>query len=159
MRKLSTAFPAASLESVKVPALSLLLENPIFESLWMSKKLNLDTMSVDEMWQLHEEIIRVLSARLNSEKRQLEKRLLQLQREIPRSDKLDNDAPRERRRYPRVFPKYRNSKAPFETWSGRGKKPRWLTSALKAGHTIDEFAIGNLEPSRTPIRRKREELV
>ena len=47
----------------------------------MSKKLNLDAMSTDEMWQLHEEISQILSVRLTSEKRQLEKRLTQLRRE------------------------------------------------------------------------------
>jgi len=41
----------------------------------MSKRLNLDAMSVDEMWQLHEKISQVLSVRLASEKRELEKRL------------------------------------------------------------------------------------
>jgi DNA-binding protein H-NS len=51
----------------------------------MSKKFNLDAMSIDEMWQLHEEISRVLSIRLTSEKRELEKRLTQLRRE--RSDR------------------------------------------------------------------------
>ena len=47
----------------------------------MMKKINLDSMSVDEMWQLHEEISRVLSIRLTSEKRELEKRLDQLRRD------------------------------------------------------------------------------
>ena len=47
----------------------------------MSKKLNLDAMSTDEMWQLHEEISQILSVRLTSEKRQLEKRLTQLRRQ------------------------------------------------------------------------------
>jgi DNA-binding protein H-NS len=122
----------------------------------MSKKPNLDAMSVDEIWQLHEELILVLSERLASEKRQLEKRLEQLRREqeVSRPDKLKN-APKVRRKYPSVFPRFRNSSEPFETWSGRGKQPRWLTAALGAGRTIDEFAIGDLEPIRTPPGRKR----
>ena len=127
----------------------------------MSKEPNLDAMSVDEMWQLHEEIIRVLSARLMSEKRELEKRLAQLRREkveMPPSDpvdgKLRKDASGKRRKYPRVFPKYRNPKDPSETWSGRGKKPRWLTAALKAGHTIQEFAISNLEQEENNRRQQ-----
>ncbi|MDR3489342.1 MAG: H-NS histone family protein [Bradyrhizobium sp.] len=115
----------------------------------MSKKPNLDAMSVDEMWKLHEEIVRILSARLTSEKRELEKRLAHLRREneMPQSvssdNKLKKGASGERRKYPRVLPKYRNLKEPFETWSGRGRQPRWLIAALKAGHTIDEFVISN----------------
>src|SRR6185503_1505305 len=98
----------------------------------MNKKPNFDGMSVDELWQLHEELSRVLSVRLTSEKRQLEKRLAQLRREkeMRQSEQGDTpavkSAPRARRKYPRVFPKYRNPKQPSETWSGRGKQPRWL---------------------------------
>ena len=116
----------------------------------MSKKLNLAAMSIDEMWQLHEEISQLLSVRLTSEKRELEKRLAQLRREKPAKD-----APRERRKYPRVFPKYRNPHEPFETWSGRGKQPRWLTAALKAGHTIEEFLIGPPNIDKEIPRRRR----
>lgn len=118
----------------------------------MSNKLNLDAMSIDEMWHLHEDIIRVLSTRLASEKRQLEKRLAQLRREkeeMPLSDpvkrNLKKGASGQRRKYPKVFPKYRNPNEPSETWSGRGKRPRWLTAALKGGHTIEEFVISNTE--------------
>ncbi|MGA2999406.1 H-NS family nucleoid-associated regulatory protein, partial [Bradyrhizobium sp.] len=44
-------------------------------------------------------------------------------------------------KYPKVLPKYRNPAVPSETWSGRGKRPRWLESALKSGGTIKDFAI------------------
>jgi DNA-binding protein H-NS len=126
----------------------------------MSKKFNLDTMSVDEMWQLHEEISRVLSVRLTSEKRELEKRLTQLRREkeMRQPDSADGqplkDGSRERRKYPRVFPKYRNPSEPSETWSGRGKKPRWLAAALQTGHTIEEFVISEAESNSNNRRRR-----
>ena len=126
----------------------------------MSKKFNLDAMSIDEMWQLHEEISAVLSIRLTSEKRELEKRLAQLRREkeMRQSESADSqarDAPRERRKYPWVFPKYRNPNEPTETWSGRGKQPRWLAAALKTGHTIDEFVIGNVESKKNSSSRRQ----
>jgi DNA-binding protein H-NS len=128
----------------------------------MSKKLDLSAMSVDEMWQLHEEISQVLSVRLTSEKRQLEKRLAQLRREkeTHQSDPADaqslKDVPRERRKYPRVYPKYRNPKEPSETWSGRGKQPRWLAAALKTGHTIEEFVIHNAESNKSNKNGRRQ---
>ncbi|RYH51945.1 MAG: H-NS histone family protein, partial [Alcaligenaceae bacterium] len=50
-----------------------------------------------------------------------------------------------RRKYPKVLPKYFNPSAPTETWSGRGKRPRWLALALEEGHVIDEFKIKNIE--------------
>lgn len=124
------------------------------------KKLNLDAMSVDEMWQLHEEISQILSVRLASEKRELEKRLAQLRREretrhVEPSGAQPRDAVRERRKYPRVVPKYRNPSEPSETWSGRGKQPRWLAAALKTGRTIEEFVIRNPEPDRVGSRLRR----
>jgi DNA-binding protein H-NS len=126
----------------------------------MSKKLNLDAMSIDEMWLLHEEISGVLSVRLSSEKRELEKRLAQLRREregrSPEGAEARSakDMPRARRKYPQVFPKYRNPTEPSETWSGRGKQPRWLVAALKAGHTIEEFVIGSGEAHKNGKRRR-----
>jgi DNA-binding protein H-NS len=113
----------------------------------MSKKLDFERMSVDEMWQLYEKIGRLLSIRLTTEKRELEHRLAQLGRkkDFPQPDSAEKQflagAPRERRRYPRVLPKYQNPDEPSATWSGRGKQPRWLSAALKAGRTIEEFAI------------------
>jgi DNA-binding protein H-NS len=109
----------------------------------MNKKLDLDAMSIDEMWQLHGEINRVLSVRLTSEKRELERRLAQLrpERALPQLSPAERHAPRERRKYPQVLPKYQNPNKLSETWSGRGKQPRWLMAALKAGRTIEDLAI------------------
>jgi DNA-binding protein H-NS len=131
----------------------------------MSKNLNLDAtsldaMSIDEMWHLHEEISRILSVRLTSEKRELEKRLAQLriEKETPQSVSMGRqtkDVTRERRKYPRVFPKYRNPDEPSETWSGRGKQPRWLSTALKTGHTIEEFAISDVGLNKNNHTRQR----
>src|SRR5882724_11257685 len=126
----------------------------------MAKKLSLDAMSIDEMWQLHEEISQILSVRLTTEKRELEKRLAQLRRENGMRQSKPEDArsvdglPRDRREYPRVLPKYRNPQEPSETWSGRGKQPRWLAAALKTGHSIEEFVIGNPDSNNSPRRRR-----
>ena len=123
----------------------------------MNKKIDLDAMSVDEMWRLHEKIGQVLSVRLTSEKRELEKRLAQLRRENEMHAVSAEAAGvlRERRKYPRVYPKYRNPNDPSETWSGRGKQPRWLVAALKIGHRIDEFMISKAETDEENARRRR----
>lgn len=124
----------------------------------MTKKLNLDAMSVDDMWQLHEEISQVLSARLTSEKRELEKRLAQLRRERETHQISSEDGgqivARERRHYPRVVPKYKNPNEPFETWSGRGKQPRWLAAELKSGRSIEEFAITDTTAEKVRPRKR-----
>ena len=36
--------------------------------------------------------------------------------------------------------RYVNPEDPEQTWSGRGRRPRWITEALEAGRTLDELA-------------------
>jgi DNA-binding protein H-NS len=110
------------------------------------RKLELESMSVDDLWSLHEKISGILSARITSEKQQLEKRLAVLNRgrnAIGSGDSAEALATHDkvRRKYPRVFPKYRNPAMPSETWSGRGKQPRWLVAAIKSGRKVDDFRI------------------
>jgi DNA-binding protein H-NS len=107
-------------------------------------------MQFDELWQIHEELTKILSNRIVAEKRELERRLAKLNRvEIIRGPRSANPLPMAddppRRKYPKVLPKYYNPLAPSETWSGRGKQPRWLVAALKTGHKLDEFKIGSVE--------------
>jgi len=40
-----------------------------------------------------------------------------------------------------VAAKYRNPEKPVETWSGRGREPRWLAEKIAAGRSREEFAI------------------
>jgi DNA-binding protein H-NS len=40
-----------------------------------------------------------------------------------------------------VAPKYRNPADPEQTWSGRGKRPRWFNDALKAGKKEKDLAV------------------
>lgn len=44
----------------------------------MKSKLNLPSLTIDELWALHEEVGSVLSQKLTSEKRELEERLAKL---------------------------------------------------------------------------------
>lgn len=37
--------------------------------------------------------------------------------------------------------KYANPMDPSETWSGRGRKPRWFIDAIAAGKTAEDLAI------------------
>ena len=115
----------------------------------MSKP-DLVAMDFEELWLLHEELTKVLSEKIVVEKRELEDRLAKLNRvEIIKGPgsahplSMIDRAPR--RKYPKVLPKYCNPLAPSETWSGRGKRPRWLVAALETGHGLDEFKIDNLK--------------
>lgn len=41
----------------------------------------------------------------------------------------------------KVAPKYRNPENADETWTGRGKQPRWLAALTAQGRSVDEFVI------------------
>jgi DNA-binding protein H-NS len=99
---------------------------------------DLELIPLDELWDLHVKIAILLARKLAAEKRQLEKRLQELQQ----SRTSNQDTRRERRPYPQVFPKYRNPAKPSETWAGRGKQPRWLKAELKSGRKVEDFRIG-----------------
>jgi DNA-binding protein H-NS len=122
----------------------------------MTNKVALEVMSTDDLWSLHERITKILSARITSEKRELEKRLAALDRSQSAMEggaKTRGAEGKLPRKYPRVFPKYRNPFIPTETWSGRGKQPRWLVAAIKSGHKIAEFEIKESEDSKSSLRR------
>src|SRR5258706_15974988 len=109
------------------------------------RKLALDATEFDELWLLHEELTKILAEKISAEKQKLEKRLAQLSRgeqfgEVP-SPPNEQRTDRPRRKYPKVLPKYFNPSAPLETWSGRGKQPRWVVAALRSGHKLEDLRI------------------
>jgi DNA-binding protein H-NS len=110
-------------------------------------------MDFDELWLLHEQLTQILSEKISAEKLELEKRLAQLNGTDSiteaKGPSIEKHADRpQRRKYPKVRPKYCNPSVPEETWSGRGKQPRWLVAALQSGHRIEEFLIS--EPGPPP---------
>jgi DNA-binding protein H-NS len=96
----------------------------------------LNSMSIDELWHLHEEVTSMLARKIAEEKAKLEERLRLLENS---SSAIGTDRPR--RAYPRVLPKYQNPKNPAEKWSGRGKQPHWVRAQLNAGKKLDHFLI------------------
>lgn len=55
--------------------------------------------------------------------------------EAPRPGKRSSTAGR------KVPPKYRNPGNPEETWSGRGKQPRWMVALVAKGGKPEDFLI------------------
>ena len=123
------------------------------------RKLDLEAMDFNELWLFHEELTKILAAKISAEKLELEKRLARLnQREQIGEARTSSAEPTinrpPRRKYPKVLPKYCNPSAPGETWSGRGKQPRWLVAALQSGQKIEDFLItGTNEVPSTKVRR------
>jgi DNA-binding protein H-NS len=101
----------------------------------------LQSMSIDELWALREEIAVTLVAKMAIEKDMLEDRLTLLNRAGGRATDRKSTETSSRRQYPIVHPKFRNPDEPSQTWTGRGKQPRWLVAKLRSGSEIDDFRI------------------
>jgi DNA-binding protein H-NS len=97
----------------------------------------LETMDTDDLWKLHEEVISLLASRVEAQKRELEKRLAELGVRFGGSPK---DIPQPRP-YPKVLPKFRNPELSSETWSGRGKQPRWVCELIARGASLEDCRI------------------
>lgn len=125
----------------------------------MERKSDLEAMDFDGLWLLYEDLTKILAEKIAAEKLELEKRLAQLNRINPIGDAgflVQSKIDRPRRKYPKVLPKYFNPSAPTETWSGRGKQPRWLVAALRSGSKLDDFLIANTKRSAgTKLPRRR----
>src|SRR4051794_19227986 len=97
------------------------------------KQRDLKSMSIDELWSLHQVVASQLTSKISAEKARLDQRLRELGAVVKSSHA--------RRPYPQVFPKFRNPAQPGETWAGRGKQPRWLIAQLRSGKKLDDFRI------------------
>jgi len=98
------------------------------------KRSTFESMSIDEMWSLHEQITSILARKIEEEKAKLEERLRSI-------ESVAISPSQSRRPYPKVLPKYRNPNDPHETWAGRGKRPRWVRTQLRLGKKLDDFLI------------------
>ena len=106
---------------------------------------DLASMSVDELWTLRESIDAALTDKISTELNELRK---QLDRLSPRDHankrafaKRSKTAAREHPPSRPVLPKYQNPMRPFETWSGRGRRPLWLKEQLIMGKPLEDFSV------------------
>ena len=92
-------------------------------------------MSIDELWTLHENLTAELGRKIREEKAKLEDRLRRLRTigavSIPQSQQSSS----------KLAPKYRDPNNPLQTWTGRGKQPRWLRAQLRSGKKLDDFLV------------------
>ena len=102
----------------------------------------LEAMSVDDLWELHQDLSMMLHRKIAEEKAKLEERQRKLA--APNAMKLESV----RRPYPPVIPKYQNPNNPSVTWSGRGKQPIWLKEQLGEGKKLEQFLIPRTDKVR-----------
>jgi DNA-binding protein H-NS len=101
----------------------------------MASGYNFSGMSIDALWQIHEELRIVLAAKMAAQRQEIDERLRDLD-QFSASSQRAVTALR-----PKAGPFYRNPDRPSQVWSGRGLRPRWLVFQLAAGRKLDEFRI------------------
>ena len=97
------------------------------------KQVDFQSMSLDDLWNLHKRVESILQDRLGRERQKLENQLRELT--------LKLGGTRERRQYPKVPQKFRNPANPEQTWSGRGKQPHWVRTWIASGAKLDDLRV------------------
>ena len=101
---------------------------------------NLNSLSLKELKDLQSQVAKAISS---FEDRKKKEALAELH-EFARAKGFDLEeltgAPVVRRRAP-ASAKYANPADKSDTWSGRGRKPRWFIAALAAGQQPEDLAV------------------
>jgi DNA-binding protein H-NS len=102
--------------------------------------IDLGNMSLKELKALHTQVAREIEGFVERKKREAVKELEGVAKSLGYSlDELVSAKPT-RKRAP-AKPKYANPANKSDTWTGRGRRPRWVEAALKSGKSLDDLAI------------------
>ena len=103
-------------------------------------ELDLNSLSLKELKELQSQIAKAIAS---FEERQKKKALAELEdkaREMGFSLSELTGTTGRRKRAP-AAPKYANPADPSQTWTGRGRKPKWMVEALAAGKSPEDMLI------------------
>lgn len=106
----------------------------------MAKAPNIQKLSFSELMDLRGKIDRLLIEKQSEEKNALRQRLVDVAKAqgFALEDLLGQDRPAKSP----VAVKYRDPKNPGNTWTGRGRMPRWLVAATKGRKVAkDDFLV------------------
>ncbi|THD85679.1 H-NS histone family protein [Aliigemmobacter aestuarii] len=101
---------------------------------------DINSLSLKELKELQARIARAISSYEDRRKKEALAELEEKARQMGFSLAELTGASTGRTKAP-VAPKYANPANRSETWSGRGRKPRWFEEALKAGKSPSDLAI------------------
>jgi DNA-binding protein H-NS len=104
----------------------------------MPKSDDLDKMTYAELAQMEAQIERLKAEKQNTERNALRQRLTDIAKEhgFDINDLFGKSG--KARSKGIVAPKYRDPKNPGNTWTGRGRMPRWMATATKGGKVKKE---------------------
>ena len=98
-------------------------------------------MTLEALISLRDDADRLIRSQASAQKQTLENQLARISSYVGGRSEGKGRERRGSLKGRKVAPKYRNPANKSETWAGRGVRPRWLQTALRNGHKIEEFAI------------------
>jgi DNA-binding protein H-NS len=104
---------------------------------------NLEKLTIKELNDLATRISEEIEHRKEAEKATIKQRIEELANKAGVSihELYGMNRGRGAGRGGKVAPKYRNPDNKMETWTGRGRQPRWLVAKLAKGGKLADFAI------------------
>jgi DNA-binding protein H-NS len=103
-----------------------------------SKTPSFSNLSNEALCKLRDEIAALLNSRAEEMRKELDKLT---GGPVAHNGRPNGASYASKARHKKIAPKYRGPGG--HTWTGRGMKPRWLTSALKEGKKIEDFLIAS----------------
>lgn len=105
------------------------------------KSINVDKMSLKELVDLERKVKNAIAVAKERERSELKSKIEEMAKGSGFSvDELFTRG-RGATKGRTVAPKYMNPENSAETWSGRGRKPKWLVAKLSKGAKMEDFAI------------------
>lgn len=102
---------------------------------------NINSLSVKELRDLQSQVAKAIASFEDRKKKEALAELEEKARALGYSLAELTGAPIVPRKRTPAMPKYANPADTGETWSGRGRKPRWFDAAMKAGKKPEDLAI------------------
>lgn len=98
-----------------------------------------DSMSLSELKKLKKDVDKAINSYEERRKAELATELDAIARQ--KGFTLSELSATSRKRKSTAAPKYRHPENPSITWSGRGRRPKWIAEALENGKSLDDLRI------------------
>ena len=103
-------------------------------------RLDLEKMNIEELKRLQKDVATAISTYQERQREEARALLEKQAREM--GFKLEELAgPASRRKSRGSPPKYRHPENPALTWTGRGRRPNWISAALEEGRTLADMQV------------------
>lgn len=106
----------------------------------MAKINGLEKMTYKELVDLQKRVDKAIVERKSADKAELKRKIAEVAA-ASGFDLAELIGKGASRKGAKVGVKFRNPADPTQTWAGRGRQPRWLSTALKKGQKLEDFAV------------------